>query len=334
MHKQMHHSILAARWTIISVLLIFVASISCLDFQFESEYEDINGIAVEYVHRYMYLYGSKILFNDDLGYITNAESLLVYDFSEVEAAAYQGHYSANSTINDFEIYDECAILVTHDRVEIVDLRDSLPTQLSSVSFFLLGNQIRASNDHAFAVSQRTLYVIDISDKQQPALSGSFEFDHPISHLELDSNFAYVLADTFFHILNIGNPSDPVLVSSTSLLSIGIMHPRVFIKNNGFVYFSDRYLNTPTLFACLLTQSNTLQPLDYVIYPDIIHHFHMSEQYILAVGVSDAYLIDLQNPQTPCISETVGDGGFYGLMKEDFIFIFAPNLVVFRIVRIE
>ena len=93
MHKQMHHSILAARWAIIFVLLIFVASISCLDFQFESEYEDINGIAVEYVHRYMYLYGSKILFNDDLGYITNAESLLVYDFSEVEAAAYQGHYS-------------------------------------------------------------------------------------------------------------------------------------------------------------------------------------------------------------------------------------------------
>ena len=161
-------------------------------------------------------------------------------------------------------------------------------------------------------------------------------DYPLSEETKQARENVKLCEEFLaaHILNIGNPSDTVLLSSTSLLSLGIMHPRVFIKNNGFVYFSDRYLNTPTLFACLLTQSNTLQPLDYVIYPDIIHHFHMSEQYILAVGVSDAYLIDLQNPQTPCISETVGDGGFYGLMKEDFIFIFTPNLVVFRIVRIE
>jgi hypothetical protein len=329
----LNHFALAAFHAIKCISLIILASVSCLDLQFESEYEDINGIVVEYVHSYTYLRGCKMLFDDGMGYITNAESLLVYDFSEVEAAVYKGHYSANSVINDFEIYDEYAVLATNAGMEIVDIRDSLPTQLSSVSFFLMGNQIRVLNNHAFVVSHRTLYLIDISDKQQPALCGSFEFVHPIIHVELDSNFAYVLADTDFHILNIENPSNPLLVSSTSLLSLGIMHPRVFIKNNGFVYFSDLYLNTPTLFACVLTQSNTLQPLDYVVYPDMVYHFHMSEQYILAVGVSDAYLIDLQNPQTPCISETLGDGGFYGLMKDDFILIFTPNLVVFRIVRI-
>ncbi|MGB7053932.1 MAG: hypothetical protein WBE28_01265 [bacterium] len=61
---------------------------------------------------------------------------------------------------------------------------------------------------------------------------------------------------------------------------------------------------------------------------------MSDQYFLAVAWYGAYLINLQSPASPCISEAVGMGGFYGVIQGNLIYIFAPNLAIFEIKQVE
>ena len=232
MHTELSYCASSAFRMLKFISLILLASVACLDLQFESEYEDINGIVVEHVHSYWNINGTRICFNGDIGYLIYAESLLVYDFAEVTEAVYQGHYIAGSIITDFQIYDDCAVLVTETGLEIVDVSDSLPTQLSAVPLFLFGYSIRIQDDYAYIVSGTQLLVADISDKQDPTLTTSIEFDYDIRQIEVDSHFAYVLAGTDFCVLDIQDPNAITLVASTSLPTLPIIHPEAFFKKTG------------------------------------------------------------------------------------------------------
>jgi hypothetical protein len=315
------------------VAFLMLASISCLDFQFESEYEDVNGIYLEHVRSYEYV-GTKILLDGSTGYVASAESLLIFDFTEIDSAVYLGYYNADNNINDFQIYEECAVLVTDRGMEIVDITDSLPSLLSAVSFFSLGSDIEISNDHAFVVSQTWLYVVNISDRQNPILTNSFQFDDYIRQVEVDANFAYVLSGTDFSILDIQNPCAPVLACSTSLVPSGILNPLAFAKKDDFFYFSGYSPFSAKLFACELTASNDMKLLNYIACPGFIRQFCMSNGYTLAVSLYEAYLINLQYPSSPCISEVVDAGGRYGIIQGNLIYILTPYLVIFEIKQVD
>ncbi|KPL14485.1 hypothetical protein AMJ74_03310 [candidate division WOR_3 bacterium SM1_77] len=313
--------------------LILLASISCLDFQFESEYEDINGLHIEHVHSYSFV-GTKILFNGSMGYIANAESLLVYDFTEVDAAVYLGYYAAYNSINDFQICDNCAVLVTDTGIEIVDISDSLPNQLSAVPMFFFGGSVKIDNDNAYVVSPNQLHVVDISDRQNPTLTNSYAFNDNIRQVEIDSNFAYVLVGTDFWVLNVQNPSVIIPIDSTSLPALDIFHPEAFFKKGSFIYFASYTTFAAWLSTCELTLNKDTQVLNHIVVPDRVRKFHMSDEYTLAVSWYAAFLINLRYPTSPCISEETGFGGIDGTIRDDYIFLLTPNLVIFEIKQVE
>jgi hypothetical protein len=313
--------------------IIAVLATSCLDFQFESGYEDINGIYVEHVYSYNYL-GTKLLFNGSIGYMVNADSLLVYDFTDMDSVILLGYCGADFSINDFQIYDDYAILVTDLTMEIVDLRDSLPNHLSVLSAFAFASSIRVHEENAYIACSDELYVVDISDKQNPALISSLEFGEQIIQVEIDSNLAYVLVGTDFTILDIQNPNALTIIASTSLPPLGIFNPEAFCKKNAIVYFAGFTSYNASLSACTLTTDSDLHVLDQIVVPDRIHQFHVSDAYTLAVCWFDAYLLNLQHSSSPCISELIGGGGIHGIIKENRVYILTPFLEVFEIKQVE
>jgi hypothetical protein len=320
-----------------NIILIAAVFISCLDFQFESEYEDINGIYVENVQSYDYG-GIKMIFNGDIAYIARAESLLIYDFTVIDSAVYLNSYCAANIIIDFQLYDGCAVLLTISDIEIVDLRDSIPNQLSIfLSPFSFGSSIRMHNDKAFVTSGNELHVVDISDKQHPILINSYDFAENIMQLEIDSNFAYIMSYINFYILDIQNPSTIDLVSAVPLGSLGIANTRTFGKYGDFVYFSSSIPTARILSTCKLTANHVLQPLGFIICPASINQLYISSQYSLAVSGYETYLLNVQYPFTPCISEVVDAGGLYGIIEENYIFLLPPDLhhlYVFEIKKVE
>lgn len=315
-------------------IIIAVLATSCLDFQFESGYEDINGILVEHVYSYDYL-GTKLLFNGSTGYMINAESLLAYDFTNFDSVTFLGHYGATHAIDDFQIIDDCAILVTDHSVEIVDLRDSLPNQLSFLPvYFFDSSTIRVHDDYAYISWRDELHIMDISDKQYPVMVSFFTFEEDIIQVEIDSDLAYVLVGDDFLILDIQNPNALAIVASTSLPSLGIFNPEAFCKWNAIVYFSGFTSYNAWLSACTLTTDRDLQVLDQIVVPDRIHQFHVSDAYTLAVSWFDAYLLNLQYPSSPCISELIGGGGIHGIIQENYVYFLTPFLEVFEITQVE
>lgn len=326
-------SILGIRRGVILIPLVTLALISCLDFKFESEYEDINGITVEHVHSYYDLQGVKLRFNGDLGFIIHAESLLIYDFSEVAEAVYQGHYIAGSFIYDFQIYEDCAVLVTETALEIVSVNDSLPVQLSAVPLFLFDPNIRIQDDNAYVISGTQLYVADISDKQNPTLMTSIAFDHNIKQIEVDSHFAYVLTGNDFCVLNIQNPSSIILLASTSLHTLDIFNPERFFKKETFVYIAG-FTTSDWLYTCELDVNNNIRLSNSILVPDRIRMFDASDEYTLAVSWWDTYLLNLQYPSSPCISEEIGFGGIHGTIQQNYVFVLTPYLRIFEIRQVE
>lgn len=326
-------SILGIRRVVILIPLVTLALISCLDFQFESEYEDINGIYVEFLYSYDY-YGTKLLFNGNTGYMINADSLLVFDFSRIDSVILLGHYTAAHSIYDFQIHDDYAILVTALSMEIVDLRDSLPNQLSILSAFSFASSIKVHNDNAYVVCTDDLHVVDIADKQQPVLISTFTLDDNIEQIEIDSNSAYVLTDTAFTILDIRNPSALAIVASTSLPLLSIFSPSSFCKKDTFVYIACFPGHPAWLAACALTESFDLEVQNHIVVPDRIRKFHMSDAYTLAISPFDTYLLNLQYPSSPCISEEIGVGGIHGTIHQNHVCILTPYLVIYEIKQVE
>ncbi len=318
---------------LIFIPLVLLALASCLDFQFESEYEDINGIYVEHISSYDY-FGTKLLFNGSTGYISHDDSLLVYDFTELDSVVYLGHYIAADLINDFQIFDDHAILGTDQSIEIIDLHDSMPVQLSSMSVLFYNSSIRVHNDNAFVAHGHHLHVIDISDVQQPTLMSSLDFEEDIRQVEIDSIFAYTLVGTDFLVLNIENPGALYVEASTSLPASGITNPEAFIKRNDFFYFSGYTLYNALLSACTLSAHSDLRLLDQIVIPDRTHQLHISSEYTLAVSWFQAYLLNLQYPSSPCIGELIERSGGYGIIYGNYIHFLTPALEIFEIKQAE
>jgi len=66
----------------------------------------------------------------------------------------------------------------------------------------------------------TLYVVDVTDKQNPTQFGSISFSWELMAVEVEGDYAY-LADALgtLHIVDVSNPTNPVLISSRGISAL-------------------------------------------------------------------------------------------------------------------
>jgi hypothetical protein len=140
-------------------------------------------------------------------------------------------------------------------------------------------------------------------------------------------------DTKLYVLDIQDPSAIVLVVSKSLPTLNIFLPLAFLKKDNYLYFAHQ-ATVDWLSACELLPNKDIQVLNHIVVPDRIRMFDISNNYTLAVSWYAAFLINLQYPESPCISEETEFGGIDGTINGDYIFLLWPCLSVFQITQVE
>lgn len=320
-----------ALWAFTYVLLILLASISCLDFQFESEYEDINGIYLEHVQSYPFS-GRKLLFNGEVGYIINAESLLIYDFTNVDSVILLNTFETSGIISDFLIKDGYAFLALPNRMEIIDLNGNSPNLISSLQ--ASADNIAISGNHIYGYYGRWLEIINISDIAHPVQSGVYEFDEDIRHLEADSNYLHVLLiDGVFHLLSLVTPTEPFVAYTLS--PNDTLHYLSFTNNDNYIYLTSYYRIVTyqiTVNSDLVTVATLDSPASFIL-------LSINDNHCVGFSLSTAiFFLNLEYPFQPCISEFiyVNAQPRQALIHGNYIFVLtiATSLEIIEIKQIE
>lgn len=316
--------------------LILLASISCLDFQFESEYEDINDIYLEFLTYYLYG-GEKLLFHGDTGYIVQQDSLKAYDFTNVDSIyllyAYIPQYGHR--IADFVLENDYAFLVISTGLRIVDISSTQPQAVGTLSL-QYPEIIEKSGNYLYIATFSSLIIADVTEIDNPVQVGGYSFDKQIFDLQVDSNFAYVLAEDEIQILNIENLNDPILTYSL-LFTDTLPHPHTFSKKGSYLYVSARYNvpDTNLLFTYDLSANHTLSRVSQMMCPNLIRYITPSAQNLLALSNSAIFLLNLEYPSRPCFAEMATPGGDYGIIRNNYIYALNfSSLAIFEILQVE
>ena len=321
------------------LLIISIALTSCLDFEFESPYEDINGIYLEHVQSYEYS-GTKLLLSGDVGYLISNDSMLIYDFTRVDSIFPLNAYQASHFIRDFDIAGPYAFLACGG-LEIVDRDYSQP---HLVGLLLLDNahKIRVCDDYVYLVTgplMNVIEIVDITDKSNPFLVSSISFNDAITHMQVDSDFLYVmLYPNEFHIIDVTEPASPssayVLPNTDTLMCVS------FNVQDDYIYLSC-IKGAPKLITYRLLDDSELEMVSEISCFIDFTYLHTTASYALALtGSPYIFLLSLEYPAAPSISETISIDAFpeYGIIKDNHIYVLAPiitpSLEIIEIKEVE
>jgi len=315
--------------------LIFMAVlfIACFDFKFESEYEDINGIYLEYVTHY-HLNAFKLLFQGDTGYIMEGTAISTYDFTNVDSLFLLNTYDFGQFINDFLIEDNLLFLALLGELRIIDISNPQP-QLISALPIEYPLSLQKSGNLLYARTFDRLVITDITDAANPVELCSYELDGMVPHFEIDSGFVYIFSRYDLQILDMTDPTNPSLIYSLTFTDTMPL-PNTFTKKGSFVYVAarNRISGAPMLITYAISTDHTLLETSRISCPHLINYFNTEHDHVLAVTGTCFYLLNLEYPPLPCISEVGYWGGIYGVINENYIYITLYDLVIFEIRQVE
>jgi hypothetical protein len=306
--------------------------ISCLDFQFESEYEDVNGIYLEQVAAYD-IHGEKIITDNDIGYIINDNNLLIFDFTNADSIFPLCAYMASGYIRDFAIEGAYAYLLHNTGLEIVHTDGTSAHLTGSLNLPTL-QEIRIMHDRTYIISgayRDRIKIIDISDKANPILMDSVLFDNVIVQMEVDSSFAYVLlANYAIYIININDPGLTVHTLSNDIENI-----TSFIPDGEYVHFSC-WVDAFKLMTFTIADNYEFNQISEIDCPTWFYKLQISDSYGIGMSGSPViYLFELQDHARPYIAERfeLTSGSVSGVIEGDYIYVLSP-LKIIQIKQVE
>ncbi len=325
------------KWFAICLLLFT----SCVEFEFEAPYEDLNGIYLEHILSRDDIYGMKLLSDNHTSYICWDDHLTSYSFAQVDSIYELSTYTSVDYIRDFDIADGFAYIVSCFGLEIVDFQETEPhlsgsLELPGVSYF--GTNIRTDNDKAYVTQDDNFYIVDMSDKAHPRKIGEFDFGnlfYPIIWFEVDPHFAYILLyNSAFCILDISDPTNINIVSQVSVMDTVSGSASMFALKDDYLYFlKNSYIETYQLL-----ENHELEYLSSTGFASYSMLFiHVGEKYGIACsGGSWVYLLNLEYPSKPCIAEIydLDRPQEYGLFKDNYIYLLVPWLEILEIREIQ
>lgn len=158
--------------------------------------------------------------DDERAYVADgSEGVRIVDvsdpFSPFEAGVVPG------TANRVDVNDGIALIAASgDGLKIVDVGEpSQPVEIATVQFDGPVTDVRRGGGLVLvAVSGEGLKILDISQPGSPAIVGSYE-EGGVNGLAFDSGYAYLSRSTGLTVVDIREPSTPVLTSSVYLYDL-------------------------------------------------------------------------------------------------------------------
>lgn len=306
-----------------------LALTSCFDFEFESPYEDINGIYLEHVQSYPFI-GRKLVFNGDVGYVIRGDLMQGYEFTNIDSASLLNTYITSSIITDFQIRNDYAFLaLPNERLEIVDLDSPSPSFVSSIETSVA--YIAVTGNYVYGYIGKYLKVFDISNIAQPIQVGAVEFEEDINGLEADSNYLYVLLDNgVFHLMELDAPAEPYIASTIDTIvfsSFTIKDDYIYLAGHGRIVTYLISENTDLIHVATLDS-----PLRFI-------SMSINDNRCVAYGLHTViFLLNMEYPFLPYISEflDINVQPRHALIHEDYIFVLngTSGLYIIEIKRVD
>jgi len=279
-------------------VLIFI---SCLKFEFESPYEDLNGIYLQWMGE-NHAYVRKMIFDEDKTYTlnTNRKTITCYSYIFPDSINTFSSYVSSHTIADFTVNKGFVYMATPSfGLEIINFHSQEPFLYSTLAINDSTALICLNNSCLCLLSSYRLDIVDISENHNPKKLSEYQFQNRTLWMEIDSIYAYVLTtDNTFHIIDIEDPANPILRlqycnDTMSALSM-------FTINKEFVYFLKQSGSIDiyeTVDATLVFQTS-------ISAPDFITYMAICGNYGIAISSDMVFLLNLKYPTRPSICEAL------------------------------
>lgn len=320
------------KWSIIYLLLFT----SCVDFEFEAPYEDLNGIYLEHVLDRDDIYGRKLLCEEHRTYISSGGLLTSYSFAQVDSI-YELSTYASDYIYDFDIADGIAYITSISGLEIVDFPETEPHLIGFYDMYGGHKRVRVNDDNAYVTLDK-FYIIDVSDKVHPGIIGEFDFGYAYTDIiwfEVGSSLAYILFNNNnFCILDVSDPTNINMVSQVSVMDRFTGSANMFAKKGDYLYF----LKTLSIETYQLSENYELEYLSSTGLAGFPMQFiYVGEKYgLVCPGISWVYLLTLEYPSRPLVTEMYELDNYqdFGIIRDNYIYLLDPYLEILEIKEIQ
>ncbi|MEO0162241.1 MAG: hypothetical protein ABIL74_08215 [candidate division WOR-3 bacterium] len=322
------------------LIFIFFIFIACIKFEFESPYEDANGIYLQWLGIYP-IAADKFVITDRFGYFLDigysASKIEKYTIS-IDSCHYMCRYIRNGTVNDFKVENEYGFLaIPSFGLEIINFQGETPFLYGELSLPGGAQLIEISGDYAYIIGDSTFYIIDITNKKEPKKLSEIKFAKKIQDFEIEGDFAFILLEAIlpnlavdFLILNIGNTNSPEII--THSCKDEILPVKMFAVSDDYIYFLSE-MNT--LFNYKWDSEINLLVGASLSFPNAANYLFVKGKQGLLMGNGFLHLLNLTYPETPCVCETISlQGNFtYGMIDKNYIYVLSPYLNIIEIKEI-
>ncbi|KPJ71978.1 hypothetical protein AMJ52_07845 [candidate division TA06 bacterium DG_78] len=306
---------------------------SCFKFEFESPYEDVNGIYVQLIKYYSNYSGQKLVIEGQYGYLLrkyiHTSRIEKYNFVDIDSIYSISDYVLATTNVDFEISQGYAYVVLPWSLDIINFEGTEPSFCGYILIPGGAHIIKLQGNNAYLGSDSSLYIVDVSDKTNPQIISSCNFSDEIECIAVDSQYAYILLVNYdFFIVNIQQPEEPGIIFQETIGGASL-----FALNGRYLYFNILYYNQIHTYE--ITDVGSIEYITALNLPYSLRFLYVGETYGLTSDIGSTYLLNLEYPAQPCVSEVLeGDDSYYGVVKGDYIYLLRPILKIFEIKEVQ
>jgi hypothetical protein len=267
------------------------------------------------------------------GYIADySAGMKIINIRDLNKLVLESNYQTEDFSICSELQEEYIYLGNGNELKILRITDQrYPELISSVT--INGGSIwsvQIKDNYLYVVSiDSGLYIVDVSDKKNTEIIGSYKLTGNTNSVYLDGEYAYLVnSSSGLHILNISIPENPVLIGTYT------NSDKMFwcsVKYNGYLLLCGFYEVT------VLDITDLTNPISVgsCLTKDSANDIVIKEHNAYIAGDKGFYVLNLTNPLKPVISGSLdtGDIGRSICCNGNYIFL-ANNKNGLKIIRID
>ncbi len=265
----------------------------------------------------------------DLFYVVN-----VSDPESPEIAATIDNFDFESGVDSAVLFDENTILHSYrDNINVYDISEPESPDLIA-TLEATSQKMLVENTMIVGFDGDNISFIDFSDRTDPEVLSEFGNADHIYGFDILGEYAYLTSNLGLHIYDVSDPSTPVQVNTVN----GEYFSNISIYNNHAYIASWNELDIYNLadpeqpqWVCTYSPDNREYPIGLLEFSG---NYVFLSRYPYDDDETDIYVIDISDPSTPELSETITVNGSLGGMTlaNDRLLAMTSGGLGYRIIR--
>ena len=250
----------------------------------------------------------------DRAYVVDRhKELNIFDISAPTSPFLLGKYGTSAYIWAVSLFGNYAYLTTWDNgLEIIDVKD--PTRPVKVGVccadYKVMKNITINGNYAYYNTYHNwFYILDLANPESPTPLGQLKIT-TAGKIHIDGNYAFLAGDYGADVIDITNPTAPVLISN--------LYGGNFIKVGGvcaqdaYAYAANNDYLIPSLDIFDFSRPSAPGLIGrYMMKDDYLYDLFVNENYVYLAASSGLYVIDVSHPGSPTtagyLAANVSDG---------------------------